>query len=435
MKSIPAKLPMAASNLDQAIQQYDAALKLLSNQPTQAQIVLDVLTARDRVQAVLEAFSTSADCLPPVESLKKISILDTRLKEQASAIAPLSADWRTSFNPDQKAWWWFLEAPKNSWSDRLDWVWSTISVTCLTISLGLIGDIAPRFLTGGPDSFGAITVSAQSVLTLIVAGGALTQAGQETLKRFLKAINCPEKYWHELGVVGALLLVLGFFVLRQSLPQIATTFYTNPGIKSYKDGNWSTAEEKFKRAIQLNADDTLAHFQLGKLYEDLQLPDQARPQYLLAIQGDNPDVTNTATNNLARLNILKKDYPAAVSLLLKALDTEKKSPLDPKTKHAVLKNLGWARLKQGKSPDAEFMLREAKTKLEEAIKLQSTLKLERAEIAAAHCLLAQVMEAQGDKKGALTRWNNCNRYANITIPEQDEWAAIARKRITEESRQ
>ncbi|WP_340092911.1 tetratricopeptide repeat protein [Nostoc punctiforme] len=385
--------------------------------------VLEVLTKRERLQAVLEIIKTSPELAPPSgESLEKLSQLDETLRKQAGAIAPFtqSADWRASFSPKETYWWWFLKAPTTPWSDRLDWLWSAFSVSFLTVSLGLMGDIAPRFLTGGPDSFGAFTVSAQSVLTLLVAGGALTKAGQEALKSFLKAINIPEKYWHELGAFGSLLVVCIFFILRQSLPQIGTTFYTNPGIESRRNGDWSSAEEQFKRAIQLNADDAQAHFQLGLLYEDLQLIDQARPQYQLAIQGGIP----AATNNLARLNIMKKEYAAAVSLLLKALDTDKKQPLDAKTKYAVLKNLGWARLKQGNYPDAE-------AKLLEAINLKYPIKpkLENYEIAAPHCLLAQVMEAQKEKKAALTEWKTCNQYANITIPEQDEWAAIAQKRL------
>nr|WP_322711479.1 tetratricopeptide repeat protein [Nostoc sp. ChiSLP03a]MDZ8212705.1 tetratricopeptide repeat protein [Nostoc sp. ChiSLP03a] len=386
-------------------------------------LVLEVLAMRDRVQAVLEIIKNSPELAPPSgESLEKLSHLDETLRKQAGAIAPFtqSADWRASFSPKETYWWWFLKAPTTPWSDRLDWLWSAVSVTFLTVSLGLMGDIAPRFLTGSPDSFGAFTVSAQSVLTLLLAGGALTKAGQEALKSFLKATNIPEKYWHELGAFSSLLVVCIFFILRQSLPQIGTTFYTNPGIENRRIGDWSSAEEQFKRAIQLNADDAQAHFQLGLLYEDLQLIDQARPQYQLAIQGGIP----AATNNLARLNIMKKEYTAAVSLLLKALDTDKKQPLDAKTKYAVLKNIGWARLKQGNYPDAE-------AKLLEAINLKSPIKpkLENYEIAAPHCLLAQVMEAQKEKKAALTEWKTCNQYANITIPEQDEWAAIAQKRL------
>ncbi|OUC15155.1 MAG: hypothetical protein B0A82_08380 [Alkalinema sp. CACIAM 70d] len=416
-----------AEELELAIQQYATALDALIHPPEAPEAppleapspeaqVLAVLIARDRVQTALTAPNSS---LSPA-LLCQIPPLDKTLKQHTAIVAPYtqSADWRASFHPDPNAWWWHLESPKSPWSDRLDWIWTAASLTCLTVSLGLIGDIAPRFLSGTPDTFGAFTVSAQSILTLLTAGGALTKTGQEALKRSLKQINCPEKYWPALGFTGSIVLVGGLFTLRQSLPQIATTFYTNPGITSYRNGDWSTAEEQFNRALKLNPEDAQAHFQLGNLYEDLQLPDQARPQYRLAIQGGEP----AAINNLARLHILKKDYGAAVALLLKALDIDRKQPLNPQAKHAVLKNLGWARLKQKNYPNAE-------ARLLEAIDLHSQHQFTRDEIADPHCLLAQVLDAQKETQEALAHWKICNQNANITIPEQDEWVAIAQKRL------
>lgn len=447
-------------HLEKAIQEYDTALEDLvqtiepstplpqpeeastqvapetidsqptvKNQLSLAQ-VLQVLIARDRVNSVFKILTNSVDYpLPSGESLEKINQLDQILKTHVQVIAPLieSANLRASFHPQEQAWWWFLEVPKTQWSDRFDWLCSGVSVSCLTVSLGLVGDISPRFLTGVPDAFGAFAVSTQSILTLLVAGSALTKVGQEFLRQLLKTINIPEKYWHELGALASILLVLGLFNFRQSLPQIATNFYTNPGIGSRKKGDWSSAEEKFNRAIKLNADDAQAHFQLGNLYEDMQMLDKARPEYQLAIQGGIVG----ATNNLARLNILKKDYSGAVSWLLKALDTDKKQPLDSKIKYKILKNLGWARLMQKNYSDAE-------AKLLEATDLSSTIKLEKYDIADVECLLAQVREGlskeetlnkEALKKEALLNWKSCNQYANITIPEQDKWVTIAQQRL------
>jgi tetratricopeptide (TPR) repeat protein len=423
---------MTHLSLGSALQQYADGLQRLedfphsihdsSTQATQedfAPLVLEVLSHRDRIQKAIEA-NDSNETIPNGKTLHTLSQLDQRLRAQAAAIAPFteSTDWRNSFTPDPKAWWWFLEAPKTGWSDRLDWLWSAVTVTGLTVSLGLLGDIAPRFLIGGPDTIGAIAVSAQSVLTLFAAGGALTKAGQEGLKRSLEKIKLPQKYWHEVGAASALLLMVSFFGFRQSLPWIATNWYTNPSKESRKQGDWGLAEEQLQRAIKLNADDAEAHFQLGNLYEDLQQKDKALPHYQLAIQGGN----TSAINNLARLHILKKDNSAAVSLLLKALDQDQKSPISAQTKHAVLKNLGWARLKQRNYPDAQ-------AKLDEAITLESKTKFKPYEIADSHCLLAQTLEVQGDKTESLNEWKACNENANITIPEQDEWAALAQKKL------
>jgi tetratricopeptide (TPR) repeat protein len=417
--SLDSILPDYADALQQLAEFSQIAANLPSHSPLLEQpiapFVLAVLNHRDRIQKALETDVS----IPNGNLLHTLIELDRKLQDQATAIAPFtqSADWRASFNPDPKAWWWFLEMPKKGWCDRLDWLWSAVTITGLTVSVGLLTDIAPRFLTGGPDSIGAIAVSAQSILTLFAAGGALTKAGQEGLKRSLEKINLPQKHWHTAGAASAVLLAVSFFSFRQSLPWIAANWYTNPSKESRKQGDWGLAEEQLQRAIKLNADDAEAHFQLGNLYEDLQQKDKALPQYQLAIQGGN----TTAINNLARLYILKKDYSASVSLLLKAIAQETQYPLEPPIKHAVLKNLGWARLKQKNYPDAE-------AQLEEAIALE-TKKSQPYEIAESHCLLAQVLEAQGDKKEALSKWKICNQNANITIPEQDEWAAIAQQRL------
>ncbi|MEH2145438.1 tetratricopeptide repeat protein [Nostoc sp.] len=435
---------MTDSRLQQAIKRYQTAIEQLKTtinastapnhlladavKPTQPEAtkqqltltqVLEVFTARDEVQASLADTTQTSG-----ESLAAIAQLDKILRENAGAIATIceTADWQTSFNPAKEAWWWSLQPehkPDTFW-DGLDWFWSAVSVSSLTISLGLVGDISSRFLTGGPDTLGALAVSTQSILTLLTAGGALTLAGQEAYKSILKSRKIPERFWHEISAGFSLLLVFGLVGLRLSLPQIATQ-YSQWGFNNYQEGDWGSAEENYQRAIKLNPDDTLAHFRLGLLYEELQKLDLARTEYQIAVQDNIPD----AINNLSRLYILNKNYPAAVALLLKALAGEQKLKPSAETKHALLKNLGWARLMQGHYPDAE-------AKLLEAIDLQQSTKLTK-NIAAPHCLLAQVMEAQKDKKGALKEWESCNQYADIASSTDDDgWVITAQKRLAEQ---
>ncbi|MGH7997957.1 MAG: tetratricopeptide repeat protein [Brasilonema sp.] len=428
---------MTDSRLQKAIQRYKTAIEQLrividtsrdTNQTVESQIaaqkeltathILEVLTARDEVQAALADTTQTSG-----ESLAGIAQLDKVLKENAGAIAIISetADWQTSFNPSKEAWWWSLKPenkPDKFW-DRLDWFWSAVSVCSLTISLGLVGDISSRFLTGGPDTLGALAVSTQSILTLLTAGGALTLAGQEAYKNILKSRKIPERFWHEISAAFSFLLVIGLFGLRLSLPQIATQ-YSQWGFNNYKEGDWGSAEENYQRAIKLNPDDTLAHFRLGLLYEELQKLDLARTEYQIAAQDNIPD----AINNLSRLYILNKNYPAAVNLLLKSLASEQKLKPNAEVKHALLKNLGWARFMQGHYPDA-------KAKLLEAIDLQKSAKVT-TNIAAPHCLLAQVMEAQKEKKGALKEWEACNQNANIaSSTDEDGWIITAQKRLAQ----
>lgn len=435
---------MAIPNLDQAIQSYADALKqwVESNtnsgpntpsstnqdktisesslKPTDKDI-LTVLVARDHVQSAYIAHIKTPNGPPPSGiTLAHLSQLDQDLQKltTTSFATTQLANWRSSFALDDNVWWWSWLNPKPEQTDRFQWLWQAGTVTSLTVSLGLVGDTVPRFLKGTPDSLGAVSVSVQSILTLLVAGGTLTKAGQVALQRFLKTLNCPEKNWPALGTGSALVLMMSLFGLRHALPQIATAWYTKPGIQSFSKGDWGTAEAQFKRSLKLNADDFQAHFQLGKLYEELQLNSKARTHYLLAMQGGIPP----ATNNLARLNILEEKYPAAISLLLKALSSEQTHPLAPEAEHAVLKNLGWARLKQKNYIDAE-------ARLSEAVSLEVETKLSSEAIADTHCLLAQVTEAQGDKKAALPFWRICNTNVNPTIPEHDEWGMMARERL------
>lgn len=410
---------MTPSPLDPAIDQYEQAMAVLfADSPVQLTPaeVLNILSARDAVQAVL------ADVTQPIGAdLERIHRLDSLLKDNAAAIAQIRKEtgtaisWLDSFKPDEAAWWWFLE---QSPTDRLSWLWSAVSIACLTAGFTLIGDIAPRFIAGSPDLLSSFLVTLQGVGGLASTGTTL-KAIDETTKRAVerssRRLNLPLR-WRELSAVVSTLLLLAVSGLRLSLPYLSDR-YTHWGQENYQQGDWSSAEKNFTRALKLNPDNAQAHFRLGSLYEDLQNPDAARTQYQLAMQKS----VTPAVNNLARLHILNHKYSAAVTLLLKALDSEQQNPLEPAVKHAVLKNLGWARLKQTDYPGAEAYLLEA-------IDLQKTAKLDQ-NIAAPHCLLAQVMEAQKRQQAALAEWERCNKNANSFNPDEDGWVITAQKRL------
>lgn len=387
--------------------------------------VLEALAARDDLHTLLQEAKHLNGA-----TLATIADLDQQLKQQAGAIEQSlkAIEWQASFSPPEKAWWWALKPEKpNPWWNQ-NWFWQSVSITCLTISLGLLGDISSRFLKDGPDSFGAIAVSTQSVLTLLTAGGALTVAGQEANKRLLNRLHFPEQYWHELGAGFSMLLLLGAVGLRQSLPQIAS-LYSNWGFNHYKQGDWGTAEDDYKRALQLNADDDQTAFRLGLLYEELQDSEKARTHYQLAARAGITE----AINNLSRLTLLDKKPAPATPLLLKALEEKEKLPIE--THYALLKNLGWARFQQGDYSDAASYL-------DEAIVLQKSAKLaEKAAdpkndttlaIASPYCLLAQVQEAQRNKKAALTAWETCIANHNPYITEENTWAITARKKLKQQ---
>jgi tetratricopeptide (TPR) repeat protein len=400
---------MASLNLSRAVAHYSETLKSLETaqeRPSEGQ-VLAVLKARDTIHAVL------SDSAPQsVDDLLQLAQLDKRLKGQSGRIAQAVdlADLRSSFQPPTQAWWWFIQGPSNRW-ERFDWMWGALTVLCLTISLGLVVDISSRFLAGGPDTLASLAIVGQSVLTLLAAGGALTVAGQEVVKRTLASLKIPVHFWHESRFALAILLLGGVFLLRSYLPFIAI-WYNNHGLQNYNAGLLTSAQFDYQRAIKLNPDYVAAHYNLGLLYEDLQQVDQARAEYLAAVKGG----LDAAHNNLARLYILDENYTAAVPLLTKGLSITQ----DDAVKYDLHKNLGWARLGQARYEEA-------------VVELRSAIALA-PDQAPAHCLLAQVLENRGDEAGAREEWEICLKLADPLRPDEDAWIGLARQRLGDEGK-
>jgi tetratricopeptide (TPR) repeat protein len=402
-------------------------LQLLSSLVDDA--LLEVLIDRDEVQALL--LREKPDC---GTQLKHLSTLDNQL-ENLEIRAVLTAkqehleQWRKTLKPPLKAWWWFPAVVPYA-QDRHDWLWNGLSILFFTISLGLFTNIATRFFVGGPDAFGAIAISMQSVLTLLGVRGSLTPVWQEVIEKWLEKRGLPKHWQQEVrcGIAFGILAIL--FGCYASLPLVSNG-YLWWGRQNSASGRITSAQDKFNRAILLNPENAYAHYSLGRLYESIQMDDRARTELQIAAQGG----ISRAYIDLARLEILNRKYSVAVSLLangLQRLDadapTQKvKKELD----YALFKNLGWARLEQGR-------YEEAQTWLEQAIKLDNKKSV-------AHCLLAQTFEHRKNKAKARQSWNWCYQLVNqeieraLPIPPQpvealarfpideDKWLAQAKK--------
>lgn len=414
------------------VQRYQAAIAQLKEAINQSKspdlllpCVLEVLSARDALHTLMQETRSVNG-----ETLATISQLDKDLKNQAEIVEQSlkNVDWQSSFNPPEKAWWWSLKPEKpNPWWNQ-DWIWKTISITCLTLAIGFLGDVTSRFLKGGPGSVDVASIATQTTGALLTAGGALTIAGQEAKKRLFKGI--PETYWHELEAAASGLLLVAAVGFWLSLPQVASK-YSDQGFENYQKGNWNQAEELYKRALQLNPEDTQTSFRLGLLYEELGDSEQARSYYNRAARAGIPE----AINNLSRLKLLDKkiDDNVLANFLVKAL--EQKEKLSVETHYSLLKNLGWTRFQQGDYSLAASYLKKAielqeKSKLaEKALDPKNTVALP---IASPYCLLAQVKEAQGNKKAALADWDTCNALVDSSIAEENAWAITARKRLKQQ---
>jgi tetratricopeptide (TPR) repeat protein len=395
-----------ASKFAQALARYTTALSVLEQAISQAtpEQILEILLARDVIATLLKDKT-----LEPIPELVSLAGLDLRLKKHAIAIATQVKlpEWRASFQPSSEAWWWFFAPPLPA-ASPWEWFRNVLSAICVAVALGLLLDIAPRFLSGGPDTWGAFAVIGQSLLTLLTAGGALTKAGQEGLERLLTHLTIPKTYYAGIKF-GVTLIILGILLaFRLALPAISIG-YNNNGLANYQAGHFASALSDYQRALKLNPDYAEAHYNLGLLYEDLQDLDQAKIAYQLAARSG----LDAAYNNLARLYIREKKYTEAVPLLLAGQDQAQ----DNEVRYDLLKNLGWARLGQGRYAEAGQLL-------QEAIALTN-------ERAPAHCLLAQVLEAQTQINEARTEWEQCLAFASSRQPDEDAWIGMARERLSQ----
>ncbi len=399
---------MDSTELESALNKYEIVLTSLEQTGTKLtkEDVLSVLISRD----VLEDSLSSRSVPPESEVLLQIFDLDSRLKGQAkkiTATVDLAAS-RASLNPPATAWWWFLKPPLHIF-DRLDWLWSSLSVVSLTGSFSLALYISSCFLVGGADFFGMLAVSSQVILTVLKVQGSFTEGGKRSLQNFLSHINLPKYWWREveLGLSGALLA--GLVAFYSTLPQIGEG-YRQSGIKNFEAGHLASAQDDFQRALHLNPDDVETNFYLGLLYEDLQQLGKAKEQYRIAVAGGYQE----AYNNLARLYIIEKDYSMAYALLQK-LRIQGVDPKNTELYYTIYKNLGWLQLEQNQ-------LVSAKANLQLAIEIAP-------EQAAAQCIMAQVLDKQQLFQEALPQWELCLAYALGLLPEEAHWIGLARERL------
>jgi tetratricopeptide (TPR) repeat protein len=391
--------------------------------------VLATLRSRDRTQHLIDQLADDPDdhTLPP-QIWIDLANTDAELGRQGDRLRalPTLTNWRKSVHPPEHHWWWYPPDPEPP-KDALAWLWGGLTIAMLTISLALAQDIASRFTADTPGVWSSLGAIAPVVLTLFASGGALTKVGQQALESVLASRSPARKNWARIKFALAFALALGLFFFHSlGLPRIAQA-YNQQGEAQYEDGDWASAQNNFQQALSLKPDYPQAQFNLGVMYEEFQQYDQARAEYLKAVQaGYLP-----AYNNLAHLYLQQGETEAAVPLLRMAISNPALQENSPELQYVLYKNLGQARLAQDRLPEAE-------TALLEAIHIGQDLAPPRPD---AYCLRAQAIAAQADLPNtpayegetnlstAQESWTRCLQLANR--PEHDQWEGMARQALTQ----
>lgn len=291
-----------------------------------------------------------------------------------------------------------LELPKDAENGQLIWRDKATQVA------PYLADLIDRMMA---PFFGKRPQNCQEILHILARGEA--RSPLESLAQPLPEINYsiePIKtntifgrlsfnWVAKLALANLLLLVGGLWTLS---PQIV--YYINKeGFLNYSNKRLNNAELYYKTALVFRPKDETVHYNLGILYEDKKDYSKARTAYQVAVNGGY----NKALNNLARLEILDKQYAKALPLLEKALPLAQ----DNKIKYAVYKNLGWAQLELGR-------YEEANNNLTKAINISSDRSV-------AYCLEAALLERQGNKQKSLSYWEKCYNNLQSESSEEQRW--------------
>lgn len=411
---------------DTLLERYQAALHALQQDKIEPLQLIEILRTRDRIQGVLD----DALAKPQASALSnafwlQLATLDDRLRQCQKEIAthPDLPHWRQSFRPPESAWWWHFPKPPDI-RDRYDWLWDALAIASLTASLALTQDIARRFID---DSFGGVWSSlgalTPAVMTLFAGGGAFTRLGRETVERLFENSPIHRSRWSEVkfGLSATLLALLVLF--HTMLPQLAM-LYNEAGLRNLEAGAYTQAEGNFKRALKLRPNFAQVHYNLAVLYDDLEDAEKAEAQYQLAAQGD----ITAAFVPLGQQAIAAQDYNEAIALSLEGLEQQEDDPsANPETTVNLYRNIAWARVQQANtdpelsSTEQDVLLADAREALETALSIDP-------EDGAVNCLLAQVLDIQGDPD-ALDFWQSCLELTSGTDPAELQWRLTARERL------
>jgi Tfp pilus assembly protein PilF len=372
--------------------------------------VLELLVARDKVANEI----AQGKALEP-EILGSLAMLDQTLKSNALLVTncvskEAFSKWRDTVQPSEKQWWWHLDERSASAGLNLDYIWALLMWIIIAISLSYIVETVRRFLSGGVDILSTVL---QGLLGLLVGGTLVQLAWQfvESVKSRTQDKKVRRWQWTRLAFV--LLLISIAFLIRQSLPRIAS-YYSNQCTNSLLDGDTSNAMKNCQRAVSLRPNDANAHWVLGKAYEAMYEYDKAQDEFKATILYD--DRSCKAYNDLSYLYIVqRKDYSGALRLLNTALEKCERSEVQNPTffqdekshiEYALYKNRGWAYLGLEKYWLAEKNILQA---------LKS-----RDFGAEAYCLLAQVTEKKEGVEAAKDYWCQCVDFARSPDDEKGE---------------
>ncbi|VAW30317.1 hypothetical protein MNBD_CHLOROFLEXI01-2236 [hydrothermal vent metagenome] len=316
------------------------------------QSLLAVLLIRDQVEERLKQAKT----LTPTQAQQLVT-LDTQLRQQATS-EPLKSlsNWRSSLQPPQSRWWWYLDKALTKQKQEKDLLWELLAVTLFILTVPLLVDIIQRLWVNAPDNLAIVG----SLLLLLVTASPFTNRGRELTQWLLKRIpRLPSHRRAEAmamtALIAFLLVVGGRFII---MPQYAR-IYNNRGVAARDRGDLTTARQQLQRAAAIDKDFAASYYNLATIYEEVAQPDEAIALYQEAIARDL--TLSPAYNNLGRLYLQQGEAQQAISILQAGLARlgEGDGTAERVTRYQSLTHLGQAYVELGEMKTAVSTLQQA----------------------------------------------------------------------------
>jgi tetratricopeptide (TPR) repeat protein len=403
--------PKAAHHsLFELLRRYEESVEKLQADVT-ASALLDVLLIRDAIeQAVTAGSADDRRCVD--EILKSDNALRNLPRHAVYGVRASLIEWRQSLTPSADAWWWYLDRALPPRLERIERILLVLSVVLFPFSLGVAIELARLY---GVDSGGFVTLLpiAATFLGSFSIGGVLSLNFRDRWTELLEEIGFGPRL--RVSVTFLIFVLLSLIVGSWFARPWLSRHYNDAGVaervKQRPLTQLSSAQMDLERAVRFNPQNAVAHYNLGRLYEDLFDDDRAVSEYLIAFAGG----LDLAGNNVAHIYLRRGQYDRAALALQRTfiLSDPEANKGDADLRYAVLKNFGWARYGQSRLPEARRLLADA-------------LRIE-PDRADAHCLLAKTLTMMKDD-GAQNEWRSCLGlgWHDANEPARETWISEAK---------
>jgi tetratricopeptide (TPR) repeat protein len=405
------------------LEEYKKALDAVNFSEEKSKLENDLLTllfCRDKLQKSLQSALKKNETMTNNTQLlvltKEVEIADNKLRSYGQKIVSTLdlIQWRENMNIGKSYWWWHFEQNASIWY-KFDWFWNTMTTVTLAISASFMINIYSAVSISSENFSVALSTIFQAMGLAVVGGGALSEKGREIVRNILGNFKLPPYFFAEATFAAGLMLLCLVYYINSNLDE----FFCKEGIKSYRQGDLSSAQEALIKAQTLNPQSSSYNGKIGMVYESLGDVKTASQYYKKSVEDGNfEDLVSLgrAYINIANPITGAKRYELAESYLLIGMQRLQTYKDKEHLLYKVRTNMGWTLLNQNK-------LDRAKAYLEVAIERQKKLpELQTGnEKNMAYCFLAMVNEKMGHTKEAAKLWVECIDKAKPEFIHEYKW--------------